>query len=366
MLRGGIVVVLAASLLSIASVASAGEIHGLKVGQPDIKMAGPLTFGPHGVLFIGDSNSAAVFAIDTDDSSGHPDAASLNIKGLDQKIAGLLGAGTADIVINDMAVNPLSGNAYFSVMRGQGPHAAPVIIRAAGDGELSEVSLENIAFAKAALPNAPAPGGEGRRNRRVQTITDLAFVDGRVIVSGLSNEEFASKLRAIPFPFQDAGPGTSVEIYHGAHGKLETHSPVRTFVPFDINGKPHVVAAYTCTPLVTFPVATLQQADKVRGKTVAELGNRNTPLDMISYKQDGKTYLLIANTARGVMKVSTTNIDSVESIDERVSGGGTAGLTYDTIEELNGVVQLDKLNDGHALVLMSTDDGMNLKTVALP
>ena len=34
-----------------------------------------------------------------------------------------------------------------------------------------------------------------------------------------------------PFPFKTADNGTSVEIYHGAHGQFETRSPVRTFVP---------------------------------------------------------------------------------------------------------------------------------------
>ena len=46
-----------------------------------------------------------------------------------------------------------------------------------------------------------------------------------------------------------------------------------------------------------------------KGKTIAELGNRNKPLDMISYKKEGKDYLLMANSSRGVMKISTENID---------------------------------------------------------
>ena len=80
---------------------------------------------------------------------------------------------------------------------------------------------------------------------------NLQFVDGRLFVAGLSNEEFASKLRAISFPFTGADPGASVEIYHGAHGQFETRAPVRTFVPFNVNGEAHLMAAYTCTPLVT-------------------------------------------------------------------------------------------------------------------
>src|SRR5262249_41659237 len=156
---------------------------------------------------------------------------------------------------------------------------------------------------KAVLPN---PG----RNR-MQSITKLAFVKDRVIVAGLSNEEWASNLRSIPFPFTEADKGTSVQIYHGSHGRVETNAPVKTFVPYDINGEPYILAAYTCTPLVKFPVAELKPGERVKGTTIAELGNRNNPLDMIVYRKDGKNYILLANSSRGVMKITTENIDKV-------------------------------------------------------
>jgi hypothetical protein len=41
---------------------------------------------------------------------------------------------------------------------------------------------------------------------RTSTITDLAWVDGTLLVAGVSNEEFASTLRRIPFPFGNSGP----------------------------------------------------------------------------------------------------------------------------------------------------------------
>ena len=36
-------------------------------GTPDLKSAGPLAFGPEGILFVGDPQGAAVFALDTGD-----------------------------------------------------------------------------------------------------------------------------------------------------------------------------------------------------------------------------------------------------------------------------------------------------------
>ncbi|WP_461146144.1 hypothetical protein, partial [Salinifilum aidingensis] len=42
--------------------------YGFVRGTPAIKSINALTFGPDGVLFIGDGRSAAVFAIDTKDA----------------------------------------------------------------------------------------------------------------------------------------------------------------------------------------------------------------------------------------------------------------------------------------------------------
>ena len=37
-------------------------------GKPDLKSAGPLAFGPRGILFIGDPKGAAIFAVETKDA----------------------------------------------------------------------------------------------------------------------------------------------------------------------------------------------------------------------------------------------------------------------------------------------------------
>ena len=363
-----IALVTSVTLALLVSAAQAGVDAGLKKGTPEIKQAGPLAFGPDGVLFIGDPQSAAIFAVATGETSGGA-AESLEVKNINQQLAGLLGVEPRDVQINDLAVNPAGGNVYLSVSRGRGPDAQPAIFKVGADGKLSQFELKDVPFAKAALPNAPEPNATDRRNRslRSQAITDLAFADGRVFVAGLSNEEFASNLRAIPFPFSKVDEGASVEIYHGAHGAFETRSPVRTFVPYDITGETHLVAAYTCTPLVKFPVADLKPGEKVKGTTIAELGNRNNPLDMIVYQQGGQDYLLIANSSRGIMKLSTEGIEDAESIEDPVRGGGTAGLDYQTVDQLQGVEQLDKLNDEQAVVLVNDQEGgIHLRTVRLP
>ena len=222
-------------------------------------------------------------------------------------------------------------------------------------------------FAKAVLANAPEDKlvrrGRRQSNPRNDSITDLAYNEGKVFVSGLRKAESASSVRGLVFPFADENSETSLEIYHGAHGRYEDYSAIRTFIPFNIEGEPHLLAGFICTPLVKFPVKGLSN-DKLRATTVAELGNRNRPLDMIVYKQDGKDYVLMANDRRGIMKISTDDISRTDGITERISG--TAGQSYDTISDLEGVVQLAKLNDQYAVVITQDGDSQHLKSVVMP
>lgn len=347
-------------LLSMS--AAFGAEWGLKEGTPEIKSAGALAFGPDGILFVGDAKGATVFAIGTGDTKGDPSKVQLNVSGLNVKVAETLGANADKITINDLAVNPLTGNVFLSVSKA----GSPAVVKVATDGKLSQVGLAKVAFQKVELPNAPedkeVATKRGPANLRNQSITDLAYAEGKVYVSGVAGGS-PSNVREIPFPFTDANAGTSVEIYHGAHGRLEDNAVVRTFLPINIDGEASLLAGFTCTPLVKFPVNTLKPGEKTRGTTVAELGNRNQPLDLIVYKKDGKDFLLMSNSARGVMKISTDGITKNPGITAPVTGGGVAGQTYETIKELEGVVQLDKLNATHAVIVTNA---FELRTIALP
>jgi hypothetical protein len=351
----------------VASSAQAGSKAGdmlRKKGTPDFKSAGALGFAPEGILLIGDSQGAAVFAVDTGDTQPATAGKKINVEGVNKKIASQVGAEA--ININDVAVNPISGNAYLSVSRGRGAGAEPLIVKVTGEGKVEVLSLNNVAYDKTELPNPPGAGPATKgRPSRADVITDLAYTDGRLIVAGASNEEFASRLFSVPFPFSDkSGDNSKIEIYHGAHGRFETTAPVRTFVAYKINNEPYIMAAYQCTPLVKIPVSDLKPGAHVKGTTIAELGNGNRPLDMVVYKKDGKDYLLINNSARGVMKVPTAGADSQPGIVKRVAT--TEGLKYETITTLKNVRQLDALGDSHALILVENGDSQDLQTIDLP
>lgn len=335
---------------------------------PQLESIGPIAFGPNSTLLVSDPAAATIYAFDLSGRNSSAIELHQTVENLTEKIGAMLGTAANQVAIVDVAANPATKEIFLAVTRGTGPDAQPLIMTVGEGGAISVVSLEDVEFTKTSLANAPAElqPQSRRQPSRMESITDMAYVDGRVVIAGLSNEEFSSKLRAVPYPFQAADAGTSVEIWHAAHGSFETHSPVRTFVAYEIENVEHLLAAYTCTPLVAFPVSDLEPGKKVMGKTIAELGNRNRPLDMIVYEQEGADYLLLANNARGVMKINMTNAANADGLTERVSGGGSAGMDYETIEALEGVMQLDKLDDGHVVILVQNASGWTLKTLDLP
>jgi hypothetical protein len=305
-----------------------------------------------------------IFALDTQDRTPSQ-ATALEVTGLADKIAAMAGTTADQIQVNDVAVNPVSRKTYVSVSRGLGPAAEALIVRIDPAGKIEALSLDNIRHARVVLPNPvnASTGGRGG-NQRLQAITDLAFVDNRVFVAGLSNEEFSSTLRAIPFPFTEAGKGTNVEIWHGSHNRFETNSPIRTFLPYKVNNEQTILASYTCTPLVKVPVASLTAGSKVMGTTIAEFGAGNTPLDMIAYSKGGKPFILMSNTNRGVMKFSAEGLDKFEPITKQVPD--KAGVPYETVAALTNVVQMDQFDAQSAVILTRTGTNLNLRTVALP
>jgi hypothetical protein len=330
----------------------------------ELKSAGQLAFGPKGVLFVGDSAAARVVALETGDTAASA-AKPFEVKAVNEKVAAMLGTTPDQILIADAVVNPISKKVYLSVSRGKGPTAVALLMTVDAAGKISEVPVASLKATQVSLVDAPSEEAKDRRGQslRTESITDLAYVDGKVFVAGLSNEEFASSLRSIPYPFAAAAKAASIEIYHGAHGRFETNAPVRTFVPFTIDNQAHILAAYTCTPLVKIPVSELKPGNKVKGATIAELGNRNRPLDMIVYNKGGQQFILMANSSRGVMKLPTAKLESYPSITAQTE---KQGVPYETIATLKGVQQLDKLDDKHAVMLLDDAGSLDLRAVELP
>jgi DNA-binding beta-propeller fold protein YncE len=349
----GLCLPIAGLILLAATQHSFLSSNGFTKGTPEIKSISALTFGNDGILFVGDAKSATVFAIDTKDNKKSAKGAVTEIKNIDQKIAEALGTQKESISIVDMAVNPVSKKVYVAVQTSDG---TPVLL-AVSNGAVQSVTLKDVDFSKIALNNVVAEDAKDGRGRptRMSTISDMGFANGKVLVSGLSNKEFSSTLRSIPFPFTNVQDESSLEIYHASHGRFETTAPIKTFTTGKINGKDYIIASYTCTPLVLFPLDELKPGTHVKGRTVAEMGSGNTPLDMITVIRNGQPVLLMANTRYPVAKVDYKTIAAFEgTLTERVAGiGGTA---FDKSTQAD-VLQMDKLDDNQVVMIQKKSTG---------
>ncbi|MDB4877707.1 MAG: hypothetical protein JWM41_4153 [Gemmatimonadetes bacterium] len=353
---GAIVTVAAAPARTLHRV-----VHGV---SPELHSIGAMALGSRGTLYVADPQAATIYALDL--SAQRPGTpGTKDILSLDKEIAATLGTVPAEITIADLKVDPATHNSYLAVMRGQSANATPVLVRVDGAGKIDIISLGGVSFSSVSLPNAPDANPASGRSNRTQSITNLAYSGGKLYVAGLSNEEFASKLWSVAYPFKEADRGASVEIFHGSHGQLETRSPVYAFVPYSVGGEQDLIAAYLCTPLVRFPIASLAPGAKVRGTTIAELGAGNRPIDMVMYKRNGAEYLLMSNTSRGVMKIPTKDFGTAAGITTPIAG--TAGIAYETVASMTGIQQLDLLDADHSIVVAkNAAGGLNLQAVALP
>src|SRR5215467_8335118 len=88
----------------LAPVTAANLSSSLKAGKADLQSAGPLAFGPEGILFVADPKQASVFAFDTGDNKAGKPAA--DVPGINEKLAAVLGIPADQLLINDMAINP--------------------------------------------------------------------------------------------------------------------------------------------------------------------------------------------------------------------------------------------------------------------
>lgn len=330
--------------------------YGMMVGTPEIRSISGLAFGPDGVLLVGDSKSATVFAIDTRDAAANGQPAAVEVKNIDQKIAALLGTEAQNITIQDIAVNPVSKSVYCAVQNRDG---TPVLLKIDGD-KIQPVSLQNVPFSSVALNDAPSEDAKDQRGNsvRVSAISDIGYADGKVLVSGLAGKEFASTFRGIPFPFTSKQDQSTLEIYHAAHGRYETLAPIRTFTTAEISGKKYLVASYTCTPLVLFPMDELQPGKHVKGRTVAEMGSGNSPIDMVTMTKGGDSFLMMANSARPVFKVKYKNIETYQgALTSPVTESfATAGVDFVSLPVTN-VIQMDKLDNTRMVLLQRRSNG---------
>jgi hypothetical protein len=174
----------------------------------------------------------------------------------------------------------------------------------------------------------------------------------------------------------------SAETYHVQHGRWETKAPMSAIIPYTENNKKYIVGAFSCTPVVKYPVEAIGPGTKVKGVSVLELGSGNRPLDMFTYEKDGKAYV-IANTFRfhhkkkpfgpspyWTCRFERDILSEAANVNEkalrRLGSKGPATDRVQMIESFSGVTQMDKIDESRAVVMRLAEAKTNLEIVDLP
>ena len=335
----------------------------------DINSISRLAAGPENVLFVADWKSARVHAITLPGAAQKPAGTAFNILDLDGVLSRQVGGAKA--IVEDMVVRPGTAEVYIAVSYGAAK--TPALIVVTSDQRARRVNLKAAKSTSIALRDAPTSNYKFWREtpERSFTVTDMKWRDGELFIAGLSNQDFASTLRRVHYPFDSKQSVTSVEIYHTGHNLIETRAPIRAMSFATWGGKPYLVAAYTCTPIVIIPLEDLKDGAHIRGKTIGELGYGNTPADMISFSktEQGKTedFLLLVNFERGADVIPVSQVEAASGrpgMDKVVPFGQIAGLDV-TSAPLAGAMRVDNLDEKSFIVVRRQleKDALQLVTI---
>jgi hypothetical protein len=289
--------------LSLVGLASAGPI----------RSTGSLVFVDARTLVLADRVGGEIHALSlppVPPAEPRP----FNLKQLSGQVARSLRTEPDKLRFEDMVFRPGAELAYLSlsVDRGRSALPAPALVSVDSSGKVSVVNLATIAHTSAPIKDRPSADKSfwGDVPAATYTVTDMVFHDGRLYVAGLSNATFASTLRIYDFPFNGNTTASSVEMYHAVHNQTETRAPIRKMVIATLNGEPSLIAAYTCTPLVTMPLKDLQDGAHVVGKTVAELGWGSAPVGLVSFDAGQGPMVLLTNSHKGADLMSVSSIEA--------------------------------------------------------
>lgn len=369
---------LCASMLALATAGHAWA------EDSKLQSAGALAFDDANTLFVGDSKAGMVHAFDLSDELIQDQAnyvlgraqtfeGRTIIDNIDDEIAAMLGVTSDEVVINDMAVHGPSKQIFLSVQRGHGPDAEAMIFQV-NNGALNIVDLDAAAHSETSV--GPVPSSEtlefGQKLNNL-AITDIDFYKGEIFVSGVSNEEFSSKLRRIAYPFDGTISSTSIEIWHAVHAQYETRAPIITQTIAELDGTPTLVAVYACTPIVKIPLSDLTDGAQIRGTMIGEMGFGNTPIDILPYANpwDGSNNVIVTNTNRSAASISLDALASAEAMPHGEGVGNVfsvAGVPQFALP-MSGTHHLDLVDASFAVALRDDPEDANnlqLHTIPLP
>ncbi len=262
-------------------------------GDPKIDSADSIAFAPAGHLVIGDGANDRLVVVATADTAADPTAADWDrISNLQARVADALGADEADVRIEDIAVNPLSGRTYVAASRMDTDYAG--IFTVAADKTLEVFDMSDVDYVRVPYPEV---GGAG------SVVTDVVSTDNWIVASATEPGFTPSQVLTVPIPIaqgDDAGV-TSTNTYHRSHQQWETFAPITTlFALTDDDGQDWVGASYQCAPVVRFPIEDLAAGDaETVGTTPYDYGPGRQVTDFAVIGSGSDTQVLAAVSGLG-------------------------------------------------------------------
>ena len=275
-----------------------------------IKSVGTMTFADANTVIIADWRAGEIHALQLPPSASVA-AKPFNLKNVSAPIAKALDTKPDKLRFEDMAFRPGAELAYITVSVDRGSSVpTPALVSVDAEGKVSVINLSKTPHTSVEVKDRPAADKVLWRNVPEASFiaTDMKFYDGKLYVAGLSNQKFASTLRIFDFPFKSDATATSIEMYHAVHNQNETRAPIRKMTVVTLNGEPSLLAAYTCTPLVTIPLKDLKDGAHVTGKTIAELGWGSAPVDMVTFDAGQGPMVLLINSRKSADLMSVASI----------------------------------------------------------
>ena len=297
----------------------------------DMKFAGALTFSEDGILFVGDNHNGAIYAFEIPGEQHLSQTFPSSIRNIDARIAELLGVRVGAVEINDLAIHPVSKEIYISITRIESFASQPAIVKISIDHDISLLDMSKLAFQKQLLTEYPEDGttfqvrgsgpgpilprdmAKGGISIRSLAIMDLEYYEGELFVAGVAYDSFQSSLRRISYPFDGTQCVTSVEMYHITHDRYESRAPIRAMSVQQVDGKPQLVAAYTCSPIVLVPLVELTDGAKISASTIMDMGN-GQPLDMIPFQMGDRSMLFVTNNSRSPRVIPVDGLSGSKAV----------------------------------------------------
>ncbi|EEF63013.1 hypothetical protein [Pedosphaera parvula] len=300
---------ISSKILYVVAVLTFSAFAGVAKAGP-VKSVGAMTFVDANTVVIADWRAGEIHALQLPPATSVT-AKPFNLKNVSTPIAHALRSQPDKLRFEDMAFRPGMELAYITVSVDRGNDVpSPALVSVDAAGKVAVVNLPKTPYSSVEIKDRPVAGKFLWRDvpEATYTVTDMVFHEGKLYVAGLSNEKFASTLRVYGFPFKDDATATSIEMYHAVHNQFETRAPIRKMAVVTLNGEPSLVAAYTCTPLVTVPLKDLKDGAHVTGKTIAELGWGSAPVDMVTFDAGQGPMVLLINSHKSADLMTVSSI----------------------------------------------------------